>query len=81
MHFPLIGKLCRQYGYRPEAKGRVVETACAVIVPGQAKAPTTPTDINTFYCTYGHTHKILIKKTAEQQAVNLSEELHECWGC
>ena len=31
---PLIGKLCRQYGYRPEAnKGRVVNTACAVIAP------------------------------------------------
>ena len=27
VHSPLIGKLCRQYGYRPEAKGRVVDTA------------------------------------------------------
>ena len=25
--FPLNGKLCRQYRYRPEAKGRVVDTA------------------------------------------------------
>ena len=81
VHFPLIGKLCRQYGYHPETKDRVVDTACAVIAPGQAKAPTTPTDINTFYCTYGHTHEVLLKKTEEQQGVNLSGELHECRGC
>ena len=55
VQFLLIGKLCRQYGYRPEAAGRTVDTACAVIASGQAKAPTTPTDINIFYCTYGHT--------------------------
>ena len=58
VHFPLIGKLCRQYGYRPEAKGRVVDTACAVHAPGQAKAPTNPTDIYTFHCTCGHTHQV-----------------------
>ena len=82
VHLPLIGKLCRQYGYRPEAKGRVVDTACTVIALGQqAKAPTTPPDINTFHCTYGHTHEVLLKKTAGQQEVNLSGELHECRGC
>ena len=27
VHFPLIGNLCRQYGYNPEAKGRVVDNA------------------------------------------------------
>ena len=81
VHFLLIGKLCRRYGYRPEAKGRVLDTACAVIAPGQAKAPTTPTDINIFHCTYGHPHEFLLKKTAEQQGVKLSGELHECRGC
>ena len=81
VHFSLIGKLCRQYGYRSEAKGRVVDTACAVIAPEQAKAPTTPTDMNTFHCTYGHAHKVLLKKTAEQQDVNLIGELYECRGC
>ena len=81
IHFPLIGNLCRQYGYRPEAKGRVVDTACVVIAPGQAKAPTTPTDANTSHCNYGPTHEVLLKKTAEQQRVNLSGELHECRGC
>ena len=65
VHFPLTRKFYRQHEYRPETKGRVVDTACAVIVPGQAKAPTTPTDINTFQCTYGHTHEVLLKKTAE----------------
>ena len=64
-----------------KAKGRVIHTACAVIGPGQAKAPTTPTGINTFHCTYGHTHEGLLKKTAEQQGVDLSGELHECRGC
>ena len=80
VHFPLIRKLCRQYGYCPEAKSRVVDTACAVIAPGQAKASTAPTDINTSHCTYGHTHEVLLKKTAEQQEVDLSGELNECRG-
>ena len=35
--FPLIGKLCRQYGYRPESKARVVDTACTAIAPRQVK--------------------------------------------
>ena len=81
VHFPLIGNLCRKYGYRSEAKGRVVDTVRAVIAPGQAKAPTTPTVINTFHCTYGNTHEMPIKKTAEQQAINLSGEVHEFRGC
>ena len=34
VQFPSIGKLCRQYGYYPEATGRMVDTACAVIAPG-----------------------------------------------
>ena len=66
---PLIGKLCRQYGYHPEMKGRLVDTGYAVIAPEQAKAPTTHTDIKTFHCTYGHTHEVLFKKPAEQQGV------------
>ena len=59
----------------------MVDTACAVIAPAQAKAPTTPTDINTFHCTYGHTHEVLLKKTVEQQGVNLNGEFNECRGC
>ena len=77
--FPLVGKLCRQYGYRPEAAGSMVDTACATIAPGKAKAPTTPTDINILHCTFGHTHEVLLKK--EQQGVNPSEKLHKCRGC
>ena len=40
----------------------MVDTACAVISPEQAKAPTTPTDINALHCTYGYTHEVLLKK-------------------
>ena len=79
-YVPLIGTLCRQYGYHSEAMGGEMDTACAVVAAGQAKASTTPTDINTFHCTYGHTHKVLLQKTAKQQIVNFSEELHECLG-
>ena len=81
VQFSFIGKLCRQYVYRPEATGRMVGTACAVIPPGQAKTPTTPTDINLFHCTYGHTHEALLKQTAKKQGVSLSGVLHECRGC
>ena len=75
--FPLVGKLCRQYGY-PEAAGSMVDTACATIAPGKAKAPTTPTDINIFHSTFGHTHEVLLKKAATQQGIAYSGELHEC---
>ena len=81
VHFPLIEKIYRQYRYRLEAKGGVVDTDCAVTAPGQAKASITPTDTNTFHCTYGHTHKVLLKKTAKQQGVNLNGEFHECRRC
>ena len=81
LFFPLVGKLCRQYGYRPEAAGSLVDTACATITPGKAKAPTTPTDINIIHCTFGHTHEVLLKKAATQQGIAYSGELHECRGC
>ena len=77
--FPLVGKLCRQYGFRPEAAGSMVDSACTTIAPGEAKTPTTPTDINILHCTFGDTHEVLLKK--EQQGVNPSGELHECRGC
>ena len=77
--FPLVSKLCRQYGFRPEAAGSMVDSACTTIAPGKTKTPTTPTDINILHCTSGHTHEVLLKK--EQQGVNPSGELHECRGC
>ena len=79
--FPLVGKLCRQYGYRPKAANNMVDTACAVIAPGKAKAPNPPTDINILHCTFGHAHEGLLKKTATQQGIAYSGELHECRGC
>ena len=78
--FPLIGKLCHQYAHLPEVKGRVIDTAYAVIDLGQTKAPTTPTYINTFRCTYCRNHEVLLKKTVKQQGVNLSGELRELFG-
>ena len=77
--FPLVGKLCRQYGYRPKAANNMVDTACTTIAPGKTKTPTPPTDINILHCTFGDTHEVLLKK--EQQGVNPSGELHECRGC
>ena len=77
--FPLVGKLCRQYGFRPETAGSMVDSACTTNAPGKTKTPTTPTDINILHCTSGHTHEVLLKK--EQQGVNPSGELHECRGC
>ena len=58
VHFPLVGKCCHQYGYCPETNGRMEDTTYVVIAPGQAKAPTTPIDINAFHCTYGHTYEV-----------------------
>ena len=81
VQFTLIGTFYPQYGYRPEVTGRMVDTACAVITPGQAKGPTTPTKINLFHCTYGHIQEALHEQTAKQQGVSLSGELHECRGC
>ena len=57
----------------------MVDTACATIAPGKAKAPTTSTDINILHCTFGHTYEVLLKK--EQQGVNPRGKLHKCRGC
>ena len=59
----------------------MVDTVCVVIAPGQAKAPTPPTDKNFFHCTYGHTYEALLKQTAKQQGVRFSGEFHDCRGC
>ena len=66
---------------QPPDNSRPIDTACATIAPGKAKAPTTPTDINILHCTFGHTHEVLLKKTATQQGIAYSGELHECRGC
>ena len=79
--FPLVGKRYRHYGYRPEVAGSMVDTACVTIAPGKAKAPTIPTDINILHCTFGHTHEVLLKKTATQRGIAYSGDLHECRGC
>ena len=73
---PLIGKLCRQYGYPPEAVGSMVDTAS-----GKVKAPTAPIDLNILHCTFSHAHEVLRKKTVTQEGIAYSGELHECRGC
>ena len=78
--FPKIGRLPCQLGFRPEAESSSLETACAIIAPGKAKAPATA-DINVFHCTHGHAHEVLLRKTAAQLGVQLTGELHECRGC
>ncbi|CAN0364711.1 unnamed protein product, partial [Scytosiphon promiscuus] len=77
--FPFMGNLPCQYGQRVESH----ETACAVIAPGKAKAPTasSETDINEFHCTYGHAHEVLLKATAKQIGQKTSGTLRECYGC
>ena len=79
--FPVVGRLCRQYGYRPKAANNMVDSACAVIAPGKVKTPNLPPDINILHCTFGHAHEGLLKKTATQQGIAYSGELHECRGC
>ena len=59
----------------------MVDTACAVIAPGKVKTPNPTTDINILHCTFGHAHEGLLKKTATQQGIAYSGELHECRGC
>ena len=70
IHFSLIAKLCPQKEYRPEAKGRVVDTACAVVTPGQAKAPTTPTDTNIFHCIHSHTWCFSRKRWSSKESTS-----------
>ena len=79
--FLLVGKLYRQYGYRPEAAGSMLDTACATIAPGKVKAPTTPADIDILHCTFGHTCEVLLNQTATQQGIAYSGDLYECRGC
>ncbi|CAB1109375.1 unnamed protein product [Ectocarpus sp. CCAP 1310/34] len=77
--FPRTGKLVTQEGYQIEPK---VDIACAAtIVPGDAKAAT-PTDLNYYHNSHGHTHEELLQKTAKQQGVQLTGgPLLPCLGC
>jgi len=52
-----------------------------IIVPGDAKAAT-PTDLNEYHLAHGHVHEKALRKTAEQQGVQLTEgPLLPCLGC
>ncbi|CAB1100124.1 unnamed protein product [Ectocarpus sp. CCAP 1310/34] len=77
--FPRTGKLLTQRGYQIKP---TLHTACAaLIVPGDAKAAN-PTDLNEYHLAHGHAHETLLRITAEQQGVQLTDgPLLPCLGC
>ena len=75
--FPLSGNLYSLYGYRIDEGG---ENACAVLAPGQQPNKSV-IDINDYHCAAGHSHEVLLRKTAEQQGIVLEGNLLECRGC
>ena len=75
---PLTGNLYSLYGYRVDCSTR--RDACAVLAPG--KLPNKPVvNIHDYHCAAGHSHKELLRKTAEHQGVVLEGTLLECNGC
>ncbi|CAB1116999.1 unnamed protein product [Ectocarpus sp. CCAP 1310/34] len=76
VHFPRCGNLYVRNGSRTHN-----EHASPTIAPGNAKAPSTPVDINDFHCAHGHSHEVLLRTTAKQQGTMLVGELLECLGC
>ncbi|CAB1099797.1 unnamed protein product [Ectocarpus sp. CCAP 1310/34] len=77
--FPRTGKLLTQRGYQIKP---TLHTACAaLIVPGDAKAAN-PTDLNGYHPAHGHANETLLRITAEQQGVQLTDgPLLPCLGC
>ncbi|CAB1112185.1 unnamed protein product [Ectocarpus sp. CCAP 1310/34] len=77
--FPRTGKLLTQRGYQIKP---TLHTACAaLIVPGDAKAAN-PTEPNEYHLAHGHDHETLLRITAEQQGVQLTDgPLLPCLGC
>ena len=72
--FPLGGTLYSLYGYRVDGSNR--ENACAVLAPRQL--PNKPAiDINDYQCAAGHSHGVLLRKTAEQQGIVLEGKMLE----
>ena len=76
--FPLTGTLYSLYGYRVDCNTR--ENAYAVLAPGQLPNKTVA-DINDYHYAAGHSHEVLLRKTAEQQGFVLEGKLLECRGC
>ena len=76
--FPFTGTLYSLYGYRVDCSTR--ENACAVLAPGQLPSKTV-VDINDYHCAAGHSHEVLLRKTAEKQGIVLEGKLLECRGC
>ena len=75
---PLSGTLYSLYGYRVDCSSR--ENACVVLAPGQL--PNKPAiDIDDYNCAAGHSHEVLLRKTAEKQGIVLEGNPLECRGC
>ena len=76
--FPLSATLYSLHGYRIDCSRR--ENACAVLAPGKLPKKSA-IDINDSHRAAGHSHEVLLRKTAEQQGVALERELLGCRGC
>ena len=74
---PLSRTLYSHYGYRVNCSSR--EDVCDVLAPGQL--PKNPAiDINNYQCATGHSHEVLLCKTADQQEIVLEGKLLERRG-
>ena len=76
--FPLTGNLYSLYGYRVDCSTR--GDACAVLAPGKLQNKPV-VNINDYHCAAGHSHKALLRKTAEQQGIVLEGKPRECKEC
>ena len=76
--FPLSGTLFSPYGYRVDSSSK--ENALCCTRPG-ATAQQVAINVNDFHCAAGHSHEVLLRKTAEQQGIVLEGELQECKRC
>ena len=57
------------------------EKAHAVNAPRVRPTPSTAADINDFYCSHGHMHEDLLRKTVKQIGVKLQGQMAPCQGC
>ena len=67
------------FGYRTDRSSE--EKVHAVIAPGARPTPSIAADMNSFYCSHGHMHEDLLRKTAKQVEVKLQGQLAPCQGC
>ena len=76
--FPLTGTPYSLYAHRIDRSS--MEHAGAVLAQGQLPDESAITT-NDFHCAAGHSHEVLLRRTAKQQGTFLEGELLECRGC